>query len=384
MVRSLLLTLALLALPAFAAGQLDAARAQVTQARTSLNAVRAEQTARTTELRQHAARIEALKSVSSGKLLPGGELDAELKASQELSDKLTNLTQVLSAKESELENANLALLTELSAELSRLRAEFDRQTDRNARLATITRLRQARGERDQVRAALPAARVPAALVLKPSDNPEDLLEQADAALDQQEKVLKQLKAVEKRIAERKDERDLDRRVNQFLGEDSFFDDSDRRLRVRREITTPITDSKTTGGTTTLGASADPGGAQNKTPITRDQVGLNLPPPPSSSDFTAMGAASPSANNTRTETQPAPQQPAPPADAAPAGESQPTSVTTVKQGSDGRPVIGPIKRVAGGEDEDLEDLEVQRAKLKGLSEELKAKARQLQKKASELR
>jgi len=65
------------------------------------------------------------------------ELDSALKQSQELSDKLTSLTQVLGLKESELESANLALLTELSAELSRLRTEFDRQNDRNARLATI-------------------------------------------------------------------------------------------------------------------------------------------------------------------------------------------------------------------------------------------------------
>ena len=74
-----------------------------------------------------------------------------------------------------------------------------------------------------------------------TESPGDLMR------DREDQVRKQLKQLEVRIAERKDERDLDRRVNQFLGEESFFDDSDRRLRVRREVTTLAADAKAEGG-----------------------------------------------------------------------------------------------------------------------------------------
>lgn len=366
MFRSVALALLLLAAPAFSAGPLDAVRGQQAKARAAVGAVRSDQMARRGELNTLSARIETLKGQSQGKLLPGGELDAALKKSQELSDQLTGLAQALTAREAELETANLALLEALSAELTRLRGEFDRQTDRNARLATIKKLREARAEREQVRAALPASRVPAMLNVKPSDDPEDLLEQADLMRDREDQVRKQLKQVEQRIAERKDERDLDRRVNQFLGEDSFFDDSDRRLRVSR----------------TIERTQAPAAATKSPP--EDKVGLDVQD--NTSEFQTMGAAAP-APGTRNDAPPAPQSdPSPPPSGGSdvSGGSSGGSTLTVKQGSDGRPLITPIKRVAGGDDEDLEDLDIQRVKLKSLAEELKARAKQLEKKAAELR
>lgn len=387
MFRTAALVLALVALPALGASQLDAVRSQAAKARESLNAVRGDQMARRAELNKLSARIETLKEQSKGKLLPGGELDGALKASQELSNQLTGLSQALAAKEGELESANLALLEALSKELNQLRAEFDRQADRNARLAIIKGLRAARAEREQVRAMLPSTKVPAMLATRPSDDPEDLLEQADLMRDRADQANRELKKVEQRIVERKEERDLDRRVNQFLGDESFFDDSDRRLRVRRETTIPAQlDAKTeTAGF----ASADTGGAQNKTPTTRSQVGV---PYDSATDLfgntggTAMGAAAPQANTRDTPTAGAPPADSPPPSGELGGEANPGAQPTVKvqTGSDARPAVSKTKRIAGGEDEDLEDLEIQRAKLKGLSEELKLKAKQLEKKAAELR
>jgi hypothetical protein len=206
--------------------------------------------------------------------------------------------------------------------------------------------------------------------------------------DREDQVRKQLKSLEVRIAERKDERDLDRRVNQFLGEESFFDDSDRRLRGRREVTIPA-DAKTTE-TQAAGFTADTGGAANKSPTSRSQVGVpydsasDLFGGNTSGDFATMGAAAP-AENTRTEPAPPPSDPVSPqvGGAAPGNEGTAATVK-VSQGSDARVVINPIKRLAGGEDEDLEDLEIQRAKLKGLAEELKVRAKQLERKAAELR
>lgn len=389
MLRSVALALFLLAAPALSAGQLDAVRGQAVKARAAVGAVRSDQMARRSELNTLSARIETLKGQSQGKLLPGGELDGALKKSQELSDQLTGLAQALAARESELETANLALLEALSAELTRLRGEFDRQTDRNARMATIKKLRQARAEREQVRTALPASRVPAMLNVKPSDDPEDLLEQADLMRDREDQVRKQLKGLEQRIAERRDERELDRRVNQFLGEESFFDDSDRRLRIRREVTIP-TDAKVEAPA--AGFTADPGGAANKSPTTRNQVGV---PYDSATDLfggtaaggmNTLGAAAPAPGTRQEQTPQADPTPPPSGGAAPGENDAATggSTTKVSQGSDARPLINPIKRVAGGDDEDLEDLEIQRTKLKSLAEELKARAKQLEKKAAELR
>lgn len=388
MFRTAAIVLALVALPALGASQLDAVRSQAAKARESVNAVRGDQMARRAELNKLSARIETLKEQSKGKLLPGGELDGALKASQELSNQLTGLSQALAAKEGELELANLALLDALSKELGQLRAEFDRQADRNARLIIIKRLRAARAEREQVRAMLPSTKVPAMLATRPSDDPEDLLEQADLMRDRADQANRELKKVEQRIVERKEERDLDRRVNQFLGDESFFDDSDRRLRVRRETTIPAQlDAKTE---TTAGfANADTGGAQNKTPTTRSQVGV---PYDSATDLfgntggTAMGAAAPQANTRDTPTAGSPPADSPPPSGELGGGADPGPQPTVKvqTGSDARPAVTKTKRIAGGEDEDLEDLEIQRAKLKGLSEELKLKAKQLEKKAAELR
>src|SRR5258706_516234 len=81
----------------------------------------------------------------------------------------------------------------------------------------LARMRALRKERDQVRAQLPAARLPQ-VKAEASDDPADLLEQADALRDTQDKVASRLKALERRIVEVKRERELDRRMGEFLGE----------------------------------------------------------------------------------------------------------------------------------------------------------------------
>src|SRR5438132_790421 len=81
------------------------------------------------------------------------------------------------------------------------RGDFDRQTDRAARTRLIGQMRGLRAEREQVRAALPAAKLPALEAVRPSDDPEDLLEQADLLKDNEDKVRKQLQTLEQRIAE---------------------------------------------------------------------------------------------------------------------------------------------------------------------------------------
>ena len=232
--RSTLLAVLLLTVPAWGAGQLDTLRSSAKAAREQASVVRSEQMQKRQQLNQLSSRIETLKAEAKGKLLPGGQLDAALKQSQELSGALTALAQTMSTRESDLESANLALLQALSAQLDSLRADFDRQTNRANRQKVLAQFKALRAEREQVRSALPAAKVPALEALRFSEDPTELLEQADAMRDNEDKVRRELKVLEGRISEARSERELDGRVRQFLGEESLFDDSDRRLRVRVE------------------------------------------------------------------------------------------------------------------------------------------------------
>ena len=356
--RAALLAVSLLvAFPAFGATSLDAMRASSRSVRDQVSQLRAEQLKKRSELSVLSSRIETLKAQSKGRLLPGGELDTALKASQELSGALTDLAQQVSTRETELETANLALLDALSGELNRLRTDFDRQTDRGVRKGLIDQMRKLRAERDALRATLPAAKLPTLDTVKPSDDPEELLEQADLLRDNEEKLQKELKALESRIAERRDEAELDKRVQRFMGEESMFDDQDRRLRVQR--------------TTTLEAATPPTGSANNDP---NGVGGQF----SGTAQDTAGGFTPSNTNAATDRSPT----TPP----PLGGLDQGGVA-IHSGSDARPQVGAgngsSSTIATG-DEDLEDLEVQRAKLKGLAEELKKKASELEKRASQLR
>lgn len=357
--RAALLAVGLLvALPAFGAGALDALRASSRGVRDQVSQLKAEQLKKRSELSVLSSRIETLKGQSKGRLLPGGELDTALKASQELSGALTELAVQVTARESELEAANLALLDGLSGELSRLRAEFDRQSDRAKRKGLIDQMRRLRAERDALRATLPAAKLPTLDAVKPSDDPEELLEQADLLRDNEEKLQKELKALEARIAERRDEAELDQRVQRFMGEESMFDDQDRRLRVQR--TTTQADLAPQAGAPGSGSGPE---FDSNAPIETQDVagGFN---------------ASPNAATSRDA--PAPQAP-------PALGGLDKGNVSITQGSDARPQVGGAtpRTIASG-DEDLEDLEIQRAKLKGLADELKKKAQELERRAGQLR
>ena len=359
--RSALLAVLLMTLPAWGAGQLDGLRASAKAAREQASSVRGEQFQKRAKLNQLSTHIEALKAEAKGKLLPGGELDAALKQSQELSGALTGLAQTMSTRESELETANLALLTALSDQLTQLRADFDRQTDRSARSVILKQFKALRSEREQVRAALPAARVPALEALKFSDDPTELLEQADAFRDNEDKVRREMKTLDGRIAEAKAEKELDGRVRQFLGEESLFDDQDRRLRVRRD---------TTEAAPALGLT----GAKDNTKATESRT---AGPPPAVNGAADFNANTPQAAGGIAA-------PKTPADGTTESYIAPTGDThKVTAGSDTRPNVG-VQRIAGGDDDDLEELQVQRLKLQDLATQLRARAAELEKKAAELK
>ncbi len=363
---SLVLTLSLQAVP------LAAARADAAEARASMGAIRTQQMSKRQTLNQLATRIETLKAKAKGKLLKGSELDVALKESQTLSDALSELARTLASKEAASERAQAALLESLSTELTAQRSQFDTQTDRDQRKALIASMRSLRSEREQVRASLPSSALPnVEEAPATNDDPEALLELADAMRDDEDKVQRKLAQLEVRIKEAKEERALDQRMRQFMNEDALFDEQDRRLRVRREVTLDVQ------GAAPNESTADK--ALPKLPVEQVPVPSGGNPMPSASfnDSSAQGARS-------MEAMQPPQKPEVRSSYTVGGTGSPTQPRTeTQQAADNKPVVGAAA-LAGSDDDDLEELEVQRKKLKGLADQLKMRALELEKKAKALK
>lgn len=365
MLRLAAIIACLLALPGWAAGPLEALRSNSRALRDAVAALRGDQLRGRNELSTLSARIETLKAQQTGKLLPGGELDSALKRSQELSGALSGLSAQLTARETELSSANLALIDALSSELNRQRAEFDRQTDRDARRGLIASMRSLRAEREALRAAVPEAKLPTLDTTTSSDDPEELLERADLLRDSEEKLSRQLKQLETRITERRQELELDARVQRFMGEESMFDDSDRRLRVLRTTTTPLAEAPGRGGTeaapaagafgsaTTTDTQAGTGGVSNAAPVS-DALGAQTGSP-----NTAGGG-----------------------DVRYTGSSDSASIS-ITRASDARPQVGSLERF-DVDSNDLKALERQRAELEKLKAGLSKKATELESRAAQLK
>jgi phage shock protein A len=344
----LMLILVVGAAPAHAASGLDSARQEAKAARERVNEIRAQQMALRSELNQVAARIEALKERKRGALLKGGELESSLRRSQHLSGLLTDAAQRLSSAEADLERNNLALLATLSSELEALRNRWERTPDRQERAALLQSMREIRAESEQVRAALPAARVPA-LEVRGSDDPEDLMEQADALRDSEDKVRQQMKSLQARIAEIRRERELDRRMSDFLGEERLFDEQDRRLR-----------SATGSGSGSLRTS---GGTP---PASSDTAA------PESTFTSGPTGGGPSLMETPT-----------PVSSTPTATGGPTTPGTIPES---RPLVGgadPLTR-NGVDSRELSALEAKLKNLESLAQQLNARASAIEARARESR
>lgn len=248
--------LLLVAGSALGATPLEAARAELGEANAQAAGLRTRKESLGRELDQLAGRIEVLKSERGGALLPGQELESSLRRSQELSGALTELATRLQAAEAQVERAGAALASTLSEELARLRAEWERAPGTEARRQLLARMRQLRAELDRLRARTASSALPSAPSSGGSaDDPEDLLEQVDALRDSEDKVRKRLAVLGTRIAEAREERELDRRLHELAGEGALFDEHDRRLRLNRDPHVLQFDTTRASDMVPLGASA---------------------------------------------------------------------------------------------------------------------------------
>ncbi|PTL82090.1 TetR family transcriptional regulator [Vitiosangium sp. GDMCC 1.1324] len=353
---SLLLSLTL-GMPARAASGVDSLRTEAQAGRAQVRELRERQQALRSELNTLAGRIEQLKAEQKGRLVAGPALEAALRRSQELSGQLTGLAQSLAGAESEAERRNLALHAALSDELARVRAAWDSTSDREARSRLIARMRDLRAERDAVRAALPPSQVPALNPAEASDDPEDLLEQADALRDSEDKVRQRLQALRARITEVREERELDRRMSDFLGEESMFDEQDRHMRLRFDSSTK---SIAVDAAQRQPGLFSPRGFLGETPSAD-----SAPPPPESN-----AGSSPDAPPTQT----------------PGGGKTDNFQPITYRASDNRPQVGAVRAqvLASGNPDDLRSLEQEAKQLESLARELDSRAESLERRAHELR
>jgi uncharacterized coiled-coil DUF342 family protein len=350
----------LLGAPVWAASELEAIRSRAQVARTQVRTLRERQQALRGELNGLAARIETLKAEQQGKLTTGPELEQALRRSQELSGELTGLAQAVAGAEGDAERAHLGLHAALSEELSQVHAAWDAAPTREQRTQLLARMRQLRAEREAVRAALPASRVPALSRAEASDDPEDLLEQADALRDSEDKVRQRLSTLKARISEVREERALERRMNDFLGEESMFDEQDRRLRLRADG-----DQKFAVDSTLSPRSNPPSAVDNQ---------ADAAPPPEAMPVTNPAPGAPPSGPAIGENNGG--APRPPAPTVPAGPAR---------ASDSRPQVeaSRAQQLAAGDFDDLASLEAEAKRLESLARELDSRARALESKVREL-
>ena len=244
---SLILFLLLLASgsPAVAEGTddlaLDARRLELSRARAEVARLQGVQAVLRAELRQLSAEIEQYKQ-QGGR----GGLEERLRKNQELSYQMSSLARELVTAEARAELARVTLSRALSSGLEVVQERWETTTDRTARQAMATQMRALRSERETLREQLEAPEPMGVLAERQTlDDPRELMEQADALRDAEDKVRQRLQQLDLRIAEARQERELDRRMGQFLGEEPSPPAAQAEVPERRLKAPPVSTSAAT-------------------------------------------------------------------------------------------------------------------------------------------
>lgn len=203
-------------------------RAEVAEVASRLATAQAQRMELERSLKDVAQRIRAMKAKNVRGVFRGDDLDVLLRRSQELSSQVTVAikAEILAGEALRASRGRLAI--ELDGELATLRRTWDAARNGTERQALVRQLRSLRTERDALRPAVPSPSVPAASE-KASDDPDDLIERADALYDSEDKLRREEAQLATRIEELRGERELERRMGDLLGEDALFNEHDRRL-----------------------------------------------------------------------------------------------------------------------------------------------------------
>ena len=216
--------------PTHDTSELDGRRAAAEESFRRLSELRTEEAAARRQLETLAAEIAKTKAQAKANLLPARQLPEQLRHSQQLSSRVSELASAIASQEAEVRRRNDQLLEALSQQISRTRRDWEASNAPEEKKALLGTMRLLRAEQERVRATLPPHFAPSFAGTSTSEVPEDLLEQADAARDAEDKVKRQLASVEARIADAREQRDLERRMGEFLSDQSLLDERDLRLR----------------------------------------------------------------------------------------------------------------------------------------------------------
>ena len=215
------LLFALLALPALA-GPVDDARAEDVAAHQKVEALLADQARLRSSLNEVSAKVAQEKAAERARVVPSSQLQADLRQAQALSDSLDPLAKQLDAAQAEAKAKDAALVNALDAELARTEQAWSATKDPAQRAALVQQVRALDAERERLLPRLPEQR--AVVVKVEGDDPADLLAQADALRDSEDKIRRQLAELDRRLAEAKQTRELDRRMNELGADEAMFDE----------------------------------------------------------------------------------------------------------------------------------------------------------------
>lgn len=213
-------------------------RQELRAARDTLGPLYEQQAAAREELNRVSARVDGLKGKRG--LLERRQLNEALQESQAVSQRLAQLSRMIAMAQARVQERGATLAEALTKALAEDRARWVQQVDRTQRLTLLEEMRRLRTEREAVTQGLAAgkdtaaARIPAAGGEATSEDPVELLAQADALRDAEDKLHRELKTVETRLAEAEDERRLSARMGAFSREEDLFDEQVRSLRLNRD------------------------------------------------------------------------------------------------------------------------------------------------------
>jgi hypothetical protein len=185
----------------------------------------------TAQLDAVSQQIESMKARrAKGELFGSGALDGLLQQSQALSEQVQQLQAARAKAQADEAGRRAALYQALDAQISQ-----DQQVlpaaSRERQQAVLAELKALQDERSQLN-PIEANREGRELKFRgQTDDPRELRERADALRDQADKAGRQQRAVEARLQELRDQAELERQLHRLTGEDSLFDEGDRRVRV---------------------------------------------------------------------------------------------------------------------------------------------------------
>jgi hypothetical protein len=243
----------------FALERLDDARRELLRQQTVLKA----------QLSELATQIQKRKANITGTpLLPDLVLNDLLRRSQALSESLTVQSHEIEALE-QARRVRVLKLIKLYDELVEQAAVAARTADRTRQAEQLQVLAKARAEREALRVEQPLMPVKPLLFtpqdLLVSDDPEELRERADVVYDEHDRYLKQLAALDQRIADLEAEVRLNRELRDFVGEQALFGEESRTLRLHqsKEINAEPTGTGKSGSNVDVYTAADPAGGSNE-------------------------------------------------------------------------------------------------------------------------